>query len=205
MKAKIILISIALFLCVNVFSKTNKSKGLTGVYFTFYSDINSYKYTDFESTKTAGDYVTGNLNLFISLYKENFFEVNINFNTETYTDTIDDILFDFRRYGIGFEIGKVMSRAIFIKDKKVVTPDFSAGAFFKLIPVAENEYVESKIYSSYGLYFVFKLKFNQLLKSLKIKSLDLGFKYIMPVSNTYYEDDLKIISYYKMFFIGVSF
>ena len=168
-----------------ILGSTVYSKGLTGVYLSVNNNIFSYKYSDLESQKLDEKLSFNNVNIFLSLYKENFFEVNLSLNKENFIDieAPDKII---KKYGIGFEVGKLISSSIFIKNRKTISPDISTGIFFRLNPIVSGftEETNKKIIISYGLYFSIKIKINILPKKVKINSLDVGFKYILPIYNS---------------------
>ena len=118
---------LCLFLGMNLIGKT-----LTGIYFTFHTKVSSYLFQQNQSTKLNEPLSFDNVNLFLSIYKENIFAVNLNLNTETYVnhETREEI----KMYGISFEIGKVISTQLVLKNKKILSPDLTGGIYFKLDP-----------------------------------------------------------------------
>ena len=201
MKYKLLIL---LFLIILV--STMHPKSLTGLYVSLYNGIQSYKYTDIDTINLDDKYSYDNLNVFLSLYKENFFEVNLSLSRDKFVDFANPEM-EVKRYGIAFEVGKIISCNISKNGKKIISPDVSLGAFYRLNPVIGGKTADlyRRIIINYGLYLTIKIKINIPSKKIKINSIDIGYKHILPVFNNFYEEDYTIIDTISQIFIGISF
>lgn len=201
---KIIILTVILIFSLNVFSKTK-----TGIYISIYNSVKSFKFMENESIELKEKYSLDNFNLFLSIFKENIFEVNLNLSTEKYInyETSNEI----KRYGIGFEVGKLIGTELVRKNETILSPDFAFGAYLKFDPFEKNctESNDSEkkcgLHFSYGLYISVKIKINIIRRLIKINSLDIGYKYLIPLYTNYKYENFKIINYKHCLYLGISF
>jgi hypothetical protein len=171
----------------------------TGIYFSFGS-YSSKRFTDISTENLDKSYVSSPLNILVSLYRENAYDVTLDLTKDKYF--LESDLIDHSRYGVGFSLGKVISIPIFSGGKKVFSPDFAFGGFVKMFITSK---VDDSLSFNYGLYFSIKAKINVLAKHLKLNSVDLGYRVILPFSNSVYKTPFSIMDSSQSIFLGVSF
>lgn len=185
------------------------SKSSTGVYLSVYNHADTWKYSDNFSEKLSPSYLKGQFNATLSIYNENLFEVNFILNTENLTEAKNPEL-DLLRYGFGFELGKVISTSIRVRGKEFINPDLAAGIFTKMNPFTQKrdsgvEGETSQFNFSYGLYVSVKLKILTFKKILSSRSIDLGYKFYIPLYSNNQPEDFSIINYSHLIYLGFSF
>lgn len=200
-------LGIVLLACIITFSLYAKSS--TGIYISVYNYSNSWKYSDNFSEKLPSPYLNGQFNATFSIYNENLFEVNFILNTENLTDPKNPDM-KFLQYGFGFELGKVISTDIRIKGKNFISPDLSAGIYTKMNPFSQKREVDpqektSQFGFSYGMYISFKMKIHTFQRILRSKSIDIGYKFYIPVYSNNQPEDFSIINYSHLVYLGFSF
>lgn len=168
----------------------------TGFYTSMINSVKSYEYLNKNISKLDEVYSKKNFILEGVIYRINFFELYMEYrNEKNFNDeSINSVV-------LGF--GKIFT---IIKGKRI-EPNIITGVYASLSPykeVDENENQKSELKYEYGIYVGFRVRI-KTFKSKKsfLKSIDLGYKYMIPVYDNYYEGR-RILSDVHSFYIGVS-
>lgn len=191
-----------IFILISLLAVPLRSGVKAGLYFSLAGSYPSRLYIQGEpfSLHPSENPVSGNLSLFISLYQENTLEMTLSLIKENYhPPDREDIL---HRYAFAFEAGKLFTLPLG-GENRILSSDVGCGLFVLFSLFSERPY--NRVFTQYGFYGSFKLRMNSLARWLKLSSFDVGYKYLIPIRDQFYDADNQLLISRHHLFFGVSF